>query len=114
MENVVDEQMSNKNEIDSLLGMIDDNFKFYPEYSDEEKFCKYFEEHNKEFCDKINALIFKHMNCEAYINYYHIIGVYMYIKHNYPELSFDDVINMMFDKTNTKAKIRIYTSKKIS
>ena len=114
MENIVDVETSIEEEINLLLGMIDDNFKLYPEYSDDEFYSQYFKENSKEFCNSINELIVKHMNCETYINYYHIIGVFMYIKHNYSELSFDDVINMMFDKTNTKAKIRIYTSKKIS
>ena len=114
MENLVDFNTSIEVEINHLLGMIDDNFKLYPEYSDEEFYSQYFKENSKEFCNSINELIVKHMNCETYINYYHIIGVFMYIKHNYSELSFDDVINMMFDKTNTKAKMIRFTGKKIS
>ena len=106
MKNVVDVKTKIEEEINRLLGIIDDNFKLYPKYSDDKFYSQYFKENSKELCNSINELIVKNMDCETYINYHHIIGVFMYIKHNYPELSFDDIINMMFDKTNTMTKIK--------
>ena len=112
MENIVDIKIRNENEISRLLGNIDDNFNLYPEYKNEEIYCKYFKEHSKNFCNNIDELIFKNMNCEVHINLYHIIGVYMYIKNNNQEMSFDDIINKMFDKTNTMTKIKNMILKK--
>lgn len=108
MENVVIKQMTHEEQIHYLLGMLDDNLKLYPEYSDKEKFKQCYLANEKNFCDNIATIIFKQMDYEADIDYHYIIGVYIYLKLENPELTFYDIINKMFDKTNNITKIKKY------
>lgn len=108
MNRVVVKELSNEEQIIHLLSMIDDNFKLYPEYSEQEKYREYFDKNKDTFCEDIASIIFNQMNCEEYIDYHYIIGVYMHLRLNNEDLSFADIINMMFDKTNNITKIKRY------